>query len=297
VSRTEARIFTSIWADADFTALSPPAQRMYLFLISQPDLSFCGVVPLRTTLWAQAADGLTPVTVCEHLVTLETARPPFILMDKTTQEVLVRSFIRRDAILRQPKLIKPLVRALRLVQSPKLLDQLALEFERALQEERVNDNIRRIVVRLTEVLKPQVNTLSHRVSDRVWDTLWEKGGSSNLPSPPVDDAAPTDAASNDSNGKILSNDNTRQQGTRLPEDWQPGPGLLAWAASKHPHVSINLETEKFCNYWIAKSGANATKKNWDRTWQNWVITADQQQGRAGRPQQPLHAEGFLSPGS
>ena len=34
--RTEARIFTSIWNDRDFLALPPGAQRLYMFLLSQP---------------------------------------------------------------------------------------------------------------------------------------------------------------------------------------------------------------------------------------------------------------------
>ena len=36
---------------------------------------------------------------------------------------------------------------------------------------------------------------------------------------------------------------------------------------------MNTEAEKFRNYWTAKSGAGATKRDWSATWRNWIITA------------------------
>ena len=40
-------IFTSIWKDGDFLSLPPSAQRLYMFLLSQPELTYCGTMPLR----------------------------------------------------------------------------------------------------------------------------------------------------------------------------------------------------------------------------------------------------------
>ena len=57
--RTEARIFTSIWGDPDFLALPGSAQRLYMFLLSQRDLTYCGVMPFRPSRWAGKAAGLT----------------------------------------------------------------------------------------------------------------------------------------------------------------------------------------------------------------------------------------------
>lgn len=59
LSRKEARVFTSIWKDEDFTALPRSAQWFYLFLLSQPDLSHCGVLPLRPGRWVRKAADLT----------------------------------------------------------------------------------------------------------------------------------------------------------------------------------------------------------------------------------------------
>jgi len=68
---------------------------------------------------------------------------------------------------------------------------------------------------------------------------------------------------------------TKNRGKRLPEDWQPGADLIAWASAKYPGVDQDTETIKFRNYWLAKSGQSATKIDWGRTWQNWIIRASE----------------------
>lgn len=130
MARSEARIAIAIWQDQDFLALPVEAQRMYLFLLSQPDLSHCGVIPLRTTWWAKSAAGLTAKAVCDALLILEKTAPPFVIIDKETQELLVRSLIRRDKVLKQPKMIKPLGQALSAVGSKALRGVLATEIRR-----------------------------------------------------------------------------------------------------------------------------------------------------------------------
>ncbi|WP_126516777.1 hypothetical protein [Sphingobium amiense] len=68
-----------------------------------------------------------------------------------------------------------------------------------------------------------------------------------------------------------------RKGTRLAEDWQPEP-----LSEKHtamvenwPPGAFVREREKFRNYWLAKSGAGATKTDWQRTWINWLLSADE----------------------
>ena len=71
MARSEARIFTSIWKDPDFLALSPSAQRLYMFLLSQDDLTYSGVMPLRERRWASKAAGMTVTDVEQDLKALE----------------------------------------------------------------------------------------------------------------------------------------------------------------------------------------------------------------------------------
>lgn len=67
----------------------------------------------------------------------------------------------------------------------------------------------------------------------------------------------------------------RKRATRLAEDWQPTADDIAWCKTEHPAVDGKRETEKFRNHWIAKSGKDATKLDWSRTWRNWIINSEQ----------------------
>lgn len=84
----------------------------------------------------------------------------------------------------------------------------------------------------------------------------------------------------------------RKRGTRLPADWRPALELIAWARSRGiPDEYQRHETEKFCNYWWAKAGKDATKLDWGLTWQNWLIRAAEErpprgQGRPGTDHSP-----------
>lgn len=69
----------------------------------------------------------------------------------------------------------------------------------------------------------------------------------------------------------------RSRGTRLASDWTPSPDCAAYAVQRGmTSARIQIETEKFRNYWTAKSGAGATKRDWEATWRNWIITATEQ---------------------
>ena len=67
---------------------------------------------------------------------------------------------------------------------------------------------------------------------------------------------------------------------RLPANWEPQPvtgkaaGMVAcWQAGE-----MERELAKFKNYWRAK-GANAAHLDWQATWVNWLITADERKAR------------------
>lgn len=51
----------------------------------------------------------------------------------------------------------------------------------------------------------------------------------------------------------------------VPEDWR------RWARQTRPGVDASLQAQLFANHWTAKSGKDATKKDWFKTWQNWIL--------------------------
>jgi uncharacterized protein YdaU (DUF1376 family) len=63
----------------------------------------------------------------------------------------------------------------------------------------------------------------------------------------------------------------KTSGTRLPEDWVLPREWGEWAVSQGWAVAaIREEAERFRDYWISKSGRDATKVDWLATWRNWM---------------------------
>jgi hypothetical protein len=130
LARSEARLFTSIWKDEDFLALPRGAQWLYMFLLSQDDLTYCGVLPLRVPRWARKADGLTAAEIREDLATLAAGPRPFVVTDEETGELLIRSLIRHDGVWKMPNIMKAARDSAGAVESPAIRAVLLAELER-----------------------------------------------------------------------------------------------------------------------------------------------------------------------
>lgn len=70
-----------------------------------------------------------------------------------------------------------------------------------------------------------------------------------------------------------------KRGTRIPEDFAATHDMVTWARTRCPHVDGRTETEKFINYFTAKSGRDASKLDWVATWKNWMLNAAERNGR------------------
>lgn len=98
MARTEARMKTTIWSDADFLALSHGAQWMYHLILEQPELSLCGVTAITMGRWASRSVTTTPEDIRAFMEELE--KHHYIVIDELTEEVWVRSFIEHDGVLK-----------------------------------------------------------------------------------------------------------------------------------------------------------------------------------------------------
>lgn len=81
-----------------------------------------------------------------------------------------------------------------------------------------------------------------------------------------------------------------KRATRIPDDFALTEEMRKWGMQRAPHINGELETEKFVNYWQAKSGQSATKIDWNRTWQNWILNAAER-----TPTGPRMPNGSLQP--
>jgi hypothetical protein len=148
--RSQSFTDVEIWNDTDFTALDWGSQWGYWFITSQPDLDYTGVISLRTRRWAKKADGLTVAKVEGFVSRLAAAR--FVVVDEDHEELLVRSFMRRDKIYRQPNILRAALKQLSSVSSPILRSALAVEVERIGALDDIPDGSEPVLKALREAL-------------------------------------------------------------------------------------------------------------------------------------------------
>ena len=160
MARNYGRISASIWSDDAFCALPTHAQRMYLFLLSQPNLNHAGILPLTVRRWTRSAHGLTPELVRRDLAMLAKAR--FIVIDEDTEEVLIRSLVRNDGVWRQPKVMLAMKADTDEIASRSLRVELRIEITRILASDQCKGDAR---VTATELLDTLPDTLTDTPSD------------------------------------------------------------------------------------------------------------------------------------
>lgn len=279
MARSYANILTAIWRDADFRALSVPEQHAYLMLATQPDISAAGALTLALTRWASRAKGCTVEALREAIDGLEVHR--FVVVDHETEELLVRSFVRWDGGYTNSKRRFAIRDAAAQIESEALRRALAAEFERL---ELPSDWIPAF---------PQVDSLS------IAHTENEEGlsGNSGWPTPENSDTrrvvvtkdlvGTTSTLTPQTTTPVPSRSadapaSGRRRGTRLPDDFDITDDLKTWFAENCRGVDGPRETEKFRNYWRAKSGKDATKIDWPATWRNWMLTAAERAGPSAR---------------
>jgi hypothetical protein len=132
MARTHARLWTTVWHDPAFLALDVPAQHTYMTLISQPGLSYAGVLTWLPSRYATLARGNTGTRVQGAVKTLERAR--FVVVDTKTAELLIRSYVRHDGVLDRPNMGKAVGTAINTIVSPKIRDGVTRELARYMGE-------------------------------------------------------------------------------------------------------------------------------------------------------------------
>lgn len=128
MARDHARLRLDIWVDEDFTDLSSSAQWLYLRLLSHGDLTYCGVIEWRPGRLAASAADLTANDIEMFAAELEAGN--FLLIDRDTEEALVRSFVKHDGLMDKWNLASAVARAFTGVASKPLRGVIAHELNR-----------------------------------------------------------------------------------------------------------------------------------------------------------------------
>ena len=63
------------------------------------------------------------------------------------------------------------------------------------------------------------------------------------------------------------------KGHRVPDEFMPAQKHIDKIRQLKPNLNLDIEHTKFMNYWLSATGAKATKRDWGRTWENWMLDA------------------------
>lgn len=285
MARGHGRILTNIWEDSDFITLTQEQQRLYLFLISQPNLNHAGLLPLTLRRWSRKAGDLTVGELDKHIVALDHAR--FVVVDDDTEELLVRSFVRNDGVWKQPRVMGAMVSAAEEISSRKLRAALLAEVARIPLEELSDEpgakngpSIRAQVAEHIEALRKAFGTPAptppegRRCTTETWANKPIGGGSatpSGTPSAPPSEgladgypqgsthvrATRADAGAHDARAPLPLSPNPYP--SPVQDDVAPVIDIRP-AAEPHPIEPVRLDVEQACTLLADLIEANGSRR-------------------------------------
>ena len=115
----------TIWRDDEYLSLGLQLQGLYNALLAYPDISWCGVIDYIPKRMLRIDKTLSEDDLWKLLATLHNRG--YVSIDQTTDEILVRTFIRHDGILKQPNVTKAMAKAIDSVHSDELRDAIYWE--------------------------------------------------------------------------------------------------------------------------------------------------------------------------
>ena len=288
-----AYINRGIWNDADHRQLTLEAQHLYYLLLTHPTLSYVGVVDWRPNRLTPFARGLTVGRV--EVAAAELSAGLYIVIDEETEEVLIRSWVKHDGVLKQPRLAVSMANAYTRTASNELRGVIVHELHRqreahpeyaCWEDKRVSDVLAQPALSAKD-LTPFAPVVRDEVGHGFTPnpSLGVGPGLLCAPSPTPTPTPPSSTEEGESEGKARKR---ATAGTRISDDFEITNEMRAWAAENTPHVDIDWHTPKFIDHFAGLSGQRAVKSDWGRTWKNWMRTeeerapANRQQARPNR---------------
>ena len=102
MAREYGKLYIRAWSNG-FTKLPARAQRTYMFLLSQPDISNAGTLTLALRRWANCVGDETAQDIEDDLKYL--AARGYVVVDEGCEELLVRTYIKWDGGWRSPNMM------------------------------------------------------------------------------------------------------------------------------------------------------------------------------------------------
>lgn len=288
MARDHARINLTIWTDPDFRALPPAAQHLYLTLWTAPELSYCGVHDWRPARMTGLSSGFT----AEHIETVAACLEArhFFVIDRDTEECLIRSWARFDGLMKQPRMAVSLVNAYASVGSQTIRKVLVHEVAKIREEspslscwndKRVAEMLDHPSISAKDLppasdpfggaFAPGLDMGLPQTQGKVW-------GSVCTPSTPAPATTPNSSAPRASSDDVETKPKSagrKRPATRIPDDWKPTE--QHWE-KRHDGIDVEREAQSFR---LHAEANDRRQVNWSAAFSQWLLNA--------RPSQPTPA--------
>jgi hypothetical protein len=272
VARDRASIRLDIWADSEWRDLDDVEQFLYFQLLAHPTLSYAGVADWRPGRIAMFSKNGSAAEVRRRAEGLQAHN--FVLIDDESEEILVRSFVKHDGLLKQPKLAVSMANAYAAIASRKIREVVAYEVQK--QHKRYPELscwTAKQVQTILEAKASGIESFTRPVTPAVTPALTPSGGQAL--------GVPTTTSTTTSTPKGVGGASRRKPEIPLPDDWAPNPTHVAYAVEFG--VDLGHEVSQF----KAHAAANDRRqRDWDSAFRQWLGNA-KKWAKAGEKPTPI----------
>jgi len=263
MAREYAQIKLAIWQDDDWRDLSFPARYLYFTLLTSPSLSHAGVADWRPKR-ISALNGMSVEEI--EAAGTELVDRLYLVIDESTDEALIRSFIRNDGLMKQPKMAVAMATAHSAAASKGIRGVIVHELQR-LQEDFPD-----LHGWSTEKAK---EVLALRSIDPSTYPCGKGSGKGN--STPIKKGSPTPAPTPAPTTNNQQPSRSRPA-KRLPDSWEPTAEHRQRCSSEG--IDIDSQVQRF----KAHAEANDRKQaNWNAAFTQWLLNVKSYEKGRARP--------------
>ena len=269
MARERANINTAIWGDRDWRKLTSSAKCLYMLLLTHPTISYAGVVDWRPNKLAPLSPDTTPESLEVLADELQDAR--FVFVDHESEEVLIRSYLRHDGILKQPKLSVSMANAYSAISSMKVQDIVAFELHRLFAEH--PDWSAWKSAKVQEIRKKGGADMSTFTLSAEQDLPIEKAVA--CPTLTLNaeqaQALPTSTATTTTTSTDVegSGETRKKPSVKLSASWKPNETHTQYAEDNG--IDLEFQAERFRNH---AEASDRRMVNWDSAFRNWLLKAE-----------------------
>lgn len=288
MARDRANLRTDMIGDDRYRELTRDEQWLYKLLLIHPTLSYAGVAEWRPGRLASAAAGTTADDVRRIGAGLQAKY--FVYIDEDTEEVLVRSFVKHDGLLKQFRLPISMANDYAGIASQDIREFFVFELQKYQQEEPTlkcwdMDRVKGVLERASKDMKQLSygDTLPITFAEGYADTYGKGYGIDQKEGYGLATATTTATTTNTSfvgfDSEAPSEEEEKRPRkkpeTKLPESWQPTEEHAKRAREKN----LNLE-EIATDFRLHAETHDRRAANWNSAFTMWLRKAQPKQATA-----------------